>query len=139
MFGEPQDDSLIDLAVLENGGGEVGRTRTARAQETAASIDGDLLREENLTYSTVLADNVQGDLVDVTGSANRGIKKNYFVVIRDARVPAVLVELGFVDSADEGPKLAEGGYQDTLAEALADGIEAFLAQGGALAALELPK
>ena len=139
VFGEPQDDSLIDLAVLENGGGEVGRTRTARAQETAASIDGDLLREENLRYSTVLADNVQQDLLNATGSADRGVKKNYFVVIRNARVPAVLVELGFVDSADEGPKLAEASYQDTLAEALADGIEAFLAQGGALAALEPPK
>ena len=139
VFGEPQDDSLIDLAVLENGGGEVGRTRTARAQETAASIDGDLLREENLAYSTVLAGNVQQDLLNATGSTDRGVKKNYFVVIRNARVPAVLVELGFVDSPDEGPKLAEASYQDTLAEALADGIEAFLAQGGSLAALELPE
>ncbi len=136
VFGEPQDDSLIDLAVLENGGGEVGRARTVRAQEAAVSIDGDLLREENLTYSTVLADNVQGDLVDVTGSYNRGVKKNYFVVIRDARVPAVLVELGFIDSPEEGPKLAQESYRDTLAEALADGIEAFLAQGGAVASLE---
>lgn len=135
VFGEPQDDSLIDLAVLENGGGEVGRARTVRAQEAAASIDGDLLREENLTYSTELADNVQGDLVDVTGSYNRGVKKNYFVVIRDARVPAVLVELGFIDSPEEGPKLAQESYRDTLAEALANGIEAFLAQGGAVASL----
>ena len=139
VFGEPQDDSLIDLAVLENGGGEVGRTRTAQAQQTAVSIDGDLLREENLSYSTVLADNVQQDLLNATGSPDRGIKKNYFVVIRNARVPAVLVELGFVDSPDEGPKLAEQSYQETLAEALANGIEAFLAQGGALATLELPK
>ena len=139
VFGEQQDDSLIDLAVLENGGGEVGRTRTARAQETAVSIDGDLLREENLTYSTVLAKNVQQDLLNATGSTDRGVKKNYFVVIRNARVPAVLVELGFVDSPDEGPKLAEASYQDTLAEALADGIETFLARGGALAALGSPK
>ena len=136
VFGEPQDDSLINLAVTENGGGEVGLKRTARAQAAAASIDGDLLREENLTYSTVLADSVQADLVDVTGSHDRGIKKNYFVVIRDARVPAVLVELGFVDSPVEGPKLAEPSYQDTLATALAEGVERFLAQGGAVASLE---
>lgn len=135
VFGEPQDSSLIDLAVLENGGGEVGRRRTAQAQETAASIDGDLLREENLSYSTSLAHNVQEDLVDITGSYDRGTKKNYFVVIRDARVPAVLVELGFVDNPDEGAKLAEASYQETLAEALADGIETFLAQGGAVASL----
>ena len=133
VFGRPQDDSLIDLAVLENGGGDVGRARTAASREDAASIDGDLLREENLSYSTALADTVQGDLVDVTGSENRGVKQNYFVVIRDARVPAVLVELGFVDSPLEGPKLASEDYQRTLATALADGIEAFLAQGGTLA------
>lgn len=133
VFGQPQDDSLIDLAVLENGGGDVGRARTAASIENAASIDGDLLREENLSYSTALADTVQEDLVEVTGSRNRGVKQNYFVVIRDARVPAVLVELGFVDSPLEGPKLATESYRHTLATALADGIEAFLAQGGTLA------
>ena len=133
VFGQQQDDSLIDLAVLENGGGEVGRARTAASREDAASIDGDLLREENLSYSTALADTVQADLVSVTGSENRGVKQNYFVVIRDARVPAVLVELGFVDSPLEGPKLASEAYRQTLATALADGIEAFLAQGGTLA------
>ncbi len=138
VFGEPQEESLIDLAVLENGGGEVGRKRTVRAQRAAMSIDGDLLREENLTYSTVLANDVQSDLVGVTGGQDRGVRKNYFVVIRDARVPAILVELGFVDSPEEGPKLAEESYKETLAEALAKGIEAFLAQGGAVASLILP-
>ena len=134
VFGEPQDGALIDLAVLENGGGEVGRARTEQAQAAVASIDGDLLREENLSYSTALAETVQDDLIGLTGSQNRGVKHNYFVVIRDARVPAVLVELGFVDHPVEGPKLAEADYQEMLASALADGIEAFLARGGTLAA-----
>lgn len=133
VFGEPQDDSLIDLAVLENGGGDLGLERTVSAQASAASIDGDLLREENLSYSTVLAESVQRDLVGLTRGYNRGVKHNYFVVIRDARVPAVLVELGFVDHLTEGPKLADTGYQEMLAEALADGVKAFLARGGSLA------
>ena len=133
VFGEPQDASLIALAVLENGGGEAGRERTARAQADVASIDGDLLLEENLSYSTQLAESVQHDLVGLTGSEDRGVKKNSFVVIGDARVPAVLVELGFVNHPVEGPKLAEAGYQEMLAEAVADGIEAFLARGGSLA------
>ncbi len=133
VFGEPQDAALIDLAVLENGGGVEGRARTEQAQAAEASIDGDLLLEENLSYSTLLAENVQDDLIGLTGSQNRGVKHNYFVVIRDARVPAVLVELGFVNHPVEGPKLAETDYQEMLAEALADGIEAFLARGGTLA------
>jgi N-acetylmuramoyl-L-alanine amidase len=138
VFGEPQDDSLIELAVLENGGGDLGRERTEQAQAEAASIDGDLLREENLAYSTVLAQRVQHDLVGSTGSANRGVRKNYFLVIREARVPAVLVELGFINHPTEGPKLADPDYQEQLARSLADGIEAFLRHGGSLAALETP-
>lgn len=139
VFGEPQDDSVIDLAVLENGGGEVGRERTASAQEEAATIDGDLLREENLAYSTILADTVQQDLVAFTESENRGVRNNYFAVLREARVPAALVELGFVNSPIEGPKLVDPDYQQTLAEALADGIEAFLSPGGTMADLGVEK
>lgn len=139
VFGEPQDDSLIDLAILENGGGTLGRARTVQARDAAASIDGDLLREENLAYSTVLATIAQKDLVAFTGSENRGTKNNYFVVLREARVPAVLVELGFVNSPVEGPKLATASYQQLLAKALADAIETFLAPGGTLAALEAHK
>lgn len=139
VFGEPQDDSVIDLAVLENGGGDLGIERTVAARQEAGSIDGDLLREENLVYSTILAETVQKDLIDITGSENRGTRNNYFVVIRDARVPAVLVELGFVNHASEGPKLAQASYQETLAGALADGIEAFLSPGGTLAALQAPE
>lgn len=138
VFGETQDESLIELAVLENGGGDLGRRRTEQAQAAAASIDGDLLREENLAYSTVLAQRVQHDLVGSTGSANRGVRKNYFLVIREARVPAVLVELGFINHPTEGPKLADPGYQERLARSLADGIEAFLLQGGPLAAIGTP-
>ncbi len=138
IFGEPQDDSLIDVAVLENGGGDIGLERTVQALEDAASIDGDLLREENLGYSTVLAKTVQHDLIGLTGSEDRGVKKNSFIVIGDARVPAVLVELGFVNHPEEGPRLSDMHYQERLAEALADGVEAFLTQGGSLAALGAP-
>lgn len=133
VFGEPQDDSVIELAVLENGGGDLGRARTAQSQELAASIDGDLLREENLNLSTKLAETVQRELVAGTGGHDRGVRKNYFAVIHDARIPAVLVEMGFVNHPVEGPKLATDAYQVSLAEALDAGIGRFLEQGGALA------
>ena len=129
VFGEPQDDSVIDLAVLENGGGDLGRTRTRAARTTAQNIDGDLLREENLQFSRALAESIQHELIAETGSADRGVQQNVFSVLRNARVPAVLVELGFINSPVEGPKLATQSYQTRLAEALARGIERFLHQG----------
>ncbi|ADI15950.1 cell wall hydrolase/autolysin [Truepera radiovictrix DSM 17093] len=133
VFGKPQDESLINLAILENGGGGLGRARTAQAQEIAASISGDLLREENLSFSMMFAEALQNELVFATESENRGVRQNYFSVLRNARVPAVLVELGFVNHPVEGPRLASEAYQTLLAEALAEGIEAFLNGGGDLA------
>jgi len=133
VFGEPQDDSVIELAVKENGGGEVGRQRTVRAQNVAASIDGDLVREENLAYSTSLARTVQRELIRATAAEDREVRENFFYVIRNARIPAILVELGFINHPEEGPKLATDAYRSTLAEALADGISSFLEPGGALA------
>jgi N-acetylmuramoyl-L-alanine amidase len=133
VFGKPQDESLINLAILENGGGGLGRARTAQAQEVAASISGDLLREENLSFSMMFAEALQNELVFATESENRGVRQNYFSVLRNARVPAVLVELGFVNHPVEGPRLASEAYQRLLAEALAEGIETFLNGGGDLA------
>jgi N-acetylmuramoyl-L-alanine amidase len=133
VFGEPQDDSVIKLAVLENGGGDLGRTRTARSQELAASIDSDLLREENFNLSIKLAETIQDELVAGTGSYDRGVRKNYFAVIHDARIPAVLVEMGFINHPVEGPKLATAAYQTSLAEALDAAIGRFLKQGSPFA------
>lgn len=138
VFGEPQDDSVIDLAVLENGGGDLGRARTAQSQELAASIDSDLLREENLNLSTKLAGTVQRALVAGTGGNDRGVRKNYFAVIHDARIPAVLVEMGFVNHPVEGPKLATDAYQASLAEALDASIGSFLERAGKLASTGEP-
>lgn len=129
VFGAPQDEAVIGLAVFENGGGALGRTRTRQARRTAASVDGDLLREENLRFSTVLAESIQHALIAETGGVDRGVKQNAFSVLRNARVPAVLVELGFINHPVEGPMLATDGYQTRLAEALARGIDGFLQQG----------
>lgn len=133
VFGQPQDESLISLAILENGGGGLGRARTVQAQEAAASVSGDLLREENLSFSTLFAEALQDELIFATESENRGVRQNAFSVLSNARVPAVLVELGFVNHPVEGPKLATDAYQTLLAESLAQGIETFLNNGGELA------
>ena len=76
---------------------------------------------------------MQSRLVNATGARDRGVRTNLLYVLRTARIPAILVELGFVNNANEGPKLADPGYQQVLADGLADGILAFLRGGGTLA------
>jgi N-acetylmuramoyl-L-alanine amidase len=134
VFGRPLDPSQIERAIRENGGGDVGAARTAEAARIAADIETSILRETQLNYSLVLAELVQTRLVGATGAVDRGVKQNLFYVIRNSRIPAILVELGFVTNPTEGRRLAEAAYQAKLADALADGILTFLHNGGTLAA-----
>lgn len=135
VFGQPLEPQLIDRAVQENGGGNdaLGRVLTDEALRVANTLSGQILRETQLNYSRRLARSVQQNLVDATGAADRGVKQNALFVIRNARTPAILVELGFVSNPEEGRKLASEAYQAVLAEALVDGIIEFLETGGTLA------
>jgi len=133
VFGEPLDPSLIDRAIEENGGGELGQELTEVARQQANQLAADILQEAQLNYSLSLAESVQGHLVEATGARDRGVRANLFYVIRTARIPAILVELGFVSNSEEGGRLASDSYQDTLAQGLASGILAFLQGGGMLA------
>jgi len=81
-----------------------------------------------------LAELVQDRLVSRTGAHDRGVRQNLFYVIRNSRIPAILVELGFITHPEEGRRLTEADYQAELADALSDGILTFLRNGGSLAA-----
>jgi N-acetylmuramoyl-L-alanine amidase len=51
-----------------------------------------------------------------------------FYVLTGVEAPAVLVEFGFISHPDESKKLARPEYRDRIAQAIADGLLAFLAQ-----------
>lgn len=58
--------------------------------------------------------------------ADRGVKTANFHVLRETKMPATLVELGFVTNPEDRERLAESWFRISLAEALAAGIrEAF--------------
>ena len=135
VFGEPLNPRLIEQAIEENGGGDrsLGQALTEEAIRIANSDAGRILRETQLNYSRRLAYAVHASLVDSTDAVDRGVKQAPFYVIRNARTPAILVELGFISNPEEGRRLASESYQRQLAEALVEGILAFLETGGTLA------
>lgn len=128
VVGRPLDPGLLARAVRENGGGEEGQALTQEVLDSSSSIAASVLAESQLTYSLALARSVQERLVAVTGAPNRGVRQNAFFVLRAARIPAILVEVGFVTHPDEGRELATGEYQGELADALAAGVLDFLSQ-----------
>lgn len=64
-------------------------------------------------------------MVNYTGAYNRGIDGGAFVVVRETKVPATLLELGFITNSSERSKLVTSSYQNKLARAIADGIEEY--------------
>ncbi len=137
VFGVPVDDATLQKAIRENAGAEgreVGERRTQEALEVAGSIAGNLFRMEQLSFSKTLAEIVQSRMVGATDWVDRGVKENAFAVLRSARTPAILVEVGFMSNPEEGRRLATEPYQLRLAQAIADGILEFLDLGGQLSA-----
>lgn len=76
--------------------------------------------------SKELAAKVLDRVIESTGSKSRGVKHGNFAVIRETKMPAVLVEGGFVSNQNELLKLRSPDYQKTLAGGIALGIHDFL-------------
>ena len=85
-----------------------------------------LIRESKSEDSRRLAQSVQKALVQGTGAVDRGVKHARFVVLIGTKVPAILIETGFVSNAVEGQKLATSAYQHEIATAIAHGVDRFL-------------
>ena len=71
-----------------------------------------------------MAQIVQNYLITYLGATNRGIKeRSDLIVLNSTKVPAVLVETGFISNPGEALKLSSESYRQTVANALAAAIE----------------
>ncbi|MEI4303106.1 GBS Bsp-like repeat-containing protein [Streptococcus suis] len=75
-----------------------------------------------LAESEILANKVQESLIKKTGAVNRGVRRETFAVLRETAIPAILVELGFMDNPSELQVIKQDSYHTRLAKALAQGV-----------------
>jgi N-acetylmuramoyl-L-alanine amidase len=87
----------------------------------AGSFPGNRFNDKNL----YLAYQVQKALTRNLSVEDRGVKRARFVVLRDATMPAVLIEAGFMSHPDEGKRIFDVGYRRQMAGAVVDGILAY--------------
>ncbi len=69
-----------------------------------------------------LAASIQSNLIHATRTENRGVKHATFYVLRNARIPAVLVECGFLTNRDEGNLTLKPSHRARMAGLIARGI-----------------
>lgn len=87
------------------------------------------LKEEEITIDSVLlARSILGGLDASVGSFtnNRGLKEESWFVVRNARMPSVLVEVGFLTHEDELILLQDDAYLQRLARGIYNGVVNFI-------------
>lgn len=80
--------------------------------------NGHALEPVNLVLATTLYQTVLGKL----SSFDRGVKRARFAVLREATVPAVLIEGGFLTEPTEAAQIASANWRQQYANAIAAGI-----------------
>ena len=72
--------------------------------------------------SAAIAANIHRHVVAGAPSENRGIRRRAYYVLRRTRIPAVLVECGFLTNPMEASYALDSDYRQKLAEEIARGI-----------------
>jgi len=115
FYAAPAGDSLSRrLARLENA--------VLELEEFKSFVPPSSTPRGKLLRSRQLAGNVQARLSSAAGSPDRGVKTARFYVIERTRMPAVLVETGFLSNRREKERLDSLSHRERVAEAISEGI-----------------
>lgn len=93
--------------------------------DPVAGILSSLEDAASLQQSSRLAYALHERLVTALGAEDHGVKQAPFYVLAGARMPAVLLEVGFISNEGEAAKLRRREYREKIADAVAAGVRAF--------------
>lgn len=126
------DDRFVPLA-----------TRAALANRAGADIFISIHNDSNpnpsvrgvTTYyyhdrSRHLAETMQTHLVRTLSARDVGVRRQSFQVLRETRMPSVLLELGFLSNWTDEQLLADPGYRYRAARAIYDGVVDYFSNEG---------
>ena len=100
------------------------------ASKEIAHILNIMLEEEFSTESILIAKNISDGLDAQIGkeTKNRGLKEKEWFVVRNAKMPSVLIELGFVTNPEEAKRLNTPSYLQKCAQGIYNGLTAFISR-----------
>ncbi|MBO8143951.1 MAG: N-acetylmuramoyl-L-alanine amidase [Thermodesulfobacterium sp.] len=118
------DPEAMRVAALEN-------AATEKSLSDLQDLIKAILANTKLSESRLLAEKVQEQLVKTLSryypdTVNRGVRYAPFLVLVGTRMPAILVEVGFITNSKEERRLRDSHYLEMVAEGIAKGVEIYL-------------
>ena len=122
-LSEALDDNSRALEARENASLKLGDGADAiNDSKNVSTTLWDMTLTENRAESVELARSICGAVENSGGIENRGIKSARFYVLKYSRIPAVLVEMGYISNRVEEAKLKDPQFLERLTNAVASGI-----------------
>lgn len=100
-------------------------SRNATAQGIEIFFCDSKEQKQKTNASRRLAEAILPRVIRRTSANSRGVKRANFYVIRETKMPAVLIEGGFISNPLELSQLKSREYQEKIARGIADGIDAY--------------
>ena len=102
--------------------------KTSVGDKSLDSILNNMMEEEFTTESILMAQNIHDGMKAQIGdkSVSRGLREEEWYVVRNSRMPSVLIETGFLSNPDEGALLSDDAYLQKLAFGIYNGLQAFV-------------
>lgn len=100
------------------------RTSSTNARGEGAET-GSRAGNRNDARNVLLAYQIQKALVQKAGCEDRGVKRARFAVLREATMPAVLIEAAFMTHGTDAKRIYDSAQRRRLAQAIADGTIAY--------------
>ncbi len=122
---EAVDDNARALAAAENASLELDQGSLRYQLLSLKAIVWDMIYTENRKESIELARYISRAVSQKIDLKVLGVKGAPFAVLKGTRMPAVLVELGYISNADGEKKLTDAEYRERIAGAVASGIMDF--------------
>lgn len=123
-LSEAVDDNARAVAASENAAlkYEDSSFGNKKPSSTLEATLRDIEYTENRVESIELAKHIVDSAHSRLRTKNRGVKAARFYVLKGAKMPSVLVEVGFISNRQEAKKLKDKSYRERVAKAIASGI-----------------
>ena len=121
---EATDERSSEVARRENDAFRASAPASLQLDPLSAIL-GDMAVNEHVRESSGFATFAQQELARVDSVPSRGIKQAPFVVLMGVRMPASLIEIGFLSNADDERALLGEARREAIADALTRAVVRF--------------